>query len=323
MITIYDVIIVGGGPAGCAAAIYTARKKLKTLMITEEFGGQSIVSSDIQNWIGEKHISGYDLANKLEEHVRAYSESVDIKTPERALEITKENCNKETGICYPPGVYDFKVKTDKGEYYGKTVILASGARRKKLDVPGEKEFDGRGVSYCSICDAPLFKDKDVAVIGGGNAGLEAVIDLSSYAKKIYLLEYSDQLKGDPVTQDKVKNNPKVEIILNASTREIMGDKFVTGLIYTDRKTNEDKKIEAQGVFVAIGSVPNSELVKDLAELDKWGHVKVDSKYGTTSCPGLFAAGDVTDDPFKQNNIAAGDAVKAALSAYDYLLKRLV
>lgn len=318
---LYDVIIIGGGPAGCAAAVYSARKKLKTLMIVEEFGGQSIVSADIQNWIGEKHISGYDLAKKLEEHVRNYGEDVEIKSPERAIEITKENCNPESGVCYPPGIYDFKVKTDKGEYFGKTVILASGARRRKLGVPGEKEFDGKGVAYCSTCDAPLFKDKVVAVIGGGNAGLEAVIDLLPYALKIYLLEYSDRLKGDPTTREKVKASDKVEIILNAQTKEILGDKFVTGLVYTDRITGQDKKLDLQGLFVEIGSVPNSEIVKDLVELDKWGHVKIDSKYSTTSCPGLFAAGDVTDDPFKQNNIAVGDAVKSALSAYDYLIKR--
>lgn len=317
----YDVIIIGGGPAGCAAGVYVARKKLKTLLVAEEFGGQSVVSADVQNWIGEQHISGYDLGKKLEEHVRSYSDTIDIKSPEKAIAITKENCNKESGVCYPPGVYDFAVKTDKGEYFGKTVILASGARRKKLGVPGEKEFDGKGVSYCSTCDAPIFKDKIVAVVGGGNAGLEAVVDLLSYATKIYLLEYSDQLKGDPITREKVEKSDKVEVILNAQTKEILGDKFVSGLVYLDRKTNQDKKLDVQGIFVEIGSVPNSEIVKDLVELDRWGHVKIDSKTAATSCPGLFAAGDVTDDPFKQNNIAAGDAVKAALSAYSYLQKR--
>jgi len=317
----YDVIIIGGGPAGCAAGVYTARKKLKTLLIAEEFGGQSVVSADVQNWIGERHISGYDLGKKLEEHVRSYKDDVEIKSPEKTLEIMKENCNKNTGICYAPGVFDFKVKTDKGEYLGKTVILTSGARRKKLGIPGEKEFDGKGVSYCSTCDAPIFQDKDVAVVGGGNAGLEAVVDLFPYAKKLYLLEYSDSPKGDSVTQEQVNKNPKVEIILNAQTKEITGDKFVSGLTYIDRETNKDKKLEVQGVFIEIGSLPNSEIVKDLVELDKWGHVKIDSKHATTSCPGLFAAGDVTDDPFKQNNIAAGDAVKAALSAHAYLLKR--
>lgn len=318
---LYDVIIIGGGPAGCAAGVYTARKKLKTLLITEEFGGQSVVSADVQNWIGEQHISGYDLGKKLEEHVRSYKDDVDVKSPERVLEITKENCNQETGVCYQPGVFDFKVTTDKGEYFGKTVILTSGASRKELGAPGEKEFEGKGVSYCPTCDAPIFQDKVVAVVGGGNAGLEAMVDLFPYAKKLYLLEYSDSLKGDPVTQEEVKKNPKTEIILNVQTKEITGDKFVTGLTYTDRKTKKDKKLELQGVFIEIGSVPNSEMVKGLLELNKWGHVKIDSKYATTSCPGLFAAGDVTDDPFKQNNIAAGDAVKAALSAYAYLLKQ--
>lgn len=317
---LYDVIIIGGGPAGCAAAVYTARKKLKTLLITEEFGGQSIVSADIQNWIGEKHLSGLDLAKKLEEHVRSFAD-VEVKISERALMVEKASCNEETGVCYPPGLYDFKVKTDKGAYYGQALILASGGRRKKLGVPGEKEFDGKGVSYCSTCDAPLFAGKKVAVIGGGNAGLEAAVDLFPYAEKIYVLEYSDQLKGDPVTQEEVRKNQKVEVILNAQTKEIFGDQFVKGLLYIDRKTGKENKLELEGIFVEIGSVPNSEMVKNLVKLNTYGEIAIDSKTASTSCPGLFAAGDVTDDPFKQNNIAAGDGVKAALSAYTYVLQR--
>lgn len=317
---LYDVIIIGGGPAGCAAAVYTARKKLKTLLITEEFGGQSIVSSDIQNWIGEKHISGLDLAKKLEEHVRSFPD-VEVRMPEKAIAVEKVECDEETGICYPEGMYNFKVKTDKGTHRCKTLILASGGRRKKLGIPGEKEFDGRGVSYCSTCDAPLFAGKRVAVIGGGNAGLEAVMDSLPYAEKVYLLEFTDVLKGDPITQEEIKKNPKVEIILLAQTKEIFGDQFVKGLTYLDRSTKKEKKLEAEGIFVEIGSIPNSEIVKHLVQLNTYGEVIVDSKTAATSCPGLFAAGDVTDDPFKQNNIAAGDGVKAALSAYNYLLKR--
>lgn len=304
----YDLIIVGGGPAATAAAVYAARKQLKTLLIAESFGGQSIVSADIQNWIGEPHISGFDLAQKFEAHVRAYPDVVDVKMPEVATAVRRASP-------------DFEVETDRGKYQGKAVILAPGARRRKLGVPGEKELDGKGVAYCSTCDAPLFKDKAVAVVGGGNAGLEAVVDLFPYASKIYLMEFGDALKGDPVSQEHVRKNPKVQIILNAQSKEIVGKDFVTAIAYVDRKTNETKTLDVQGVFVEIGSVPNSEMVKGLVALDKYGQIVIDSKHGTTSVPGIFAAGDVTDDPYKQNNISAGDAVKATLAAYAYLLNR--
>lgn len=317
--TLYDVIIVGGGPAGTAAAVYTARKRLKTLLITEEFGGQSIVSDDIQNWIGETHISGFDLAKKLETHVRSFPDMVEVKTPEKATEVRSIKCI-ENGTA--PRICDFEVKTDKGNTYaGKTVILAAGARRRKLGVPGEDKLNGKGVAYCSTCDAPLFSGKKVVVVGGGNAGLEAVVDLFPYAEKIYLLEYGDSLKGDPVTQEEIHKNPKAEIILNAQTLEVLGENFVTGVKYKDRKANREKTLEVGGIFIEIGSVPNSEMVRELVELDKFGQVKIDSKHASTSHPGVFAAGDITDDPYKQNNISAGDAVKAALAAYAYLLKR--
>ncbi len=310
----YDTIIIGGGPTGTAAAVYTARKRMKTLLIVEEFGGQSIVSDDIQNWIGEEHISGYDLAKKFEQHVRSFPDIVEIKTPERAVAVRAINCTAEN-IC------DFEVETDKGKYQGKTVILGAGARRRKLGIPGEEKLNGKGVAYCSTCDAPLFSGKVVAVVGGGNAGLEAAVDLIPYATKIFVLEFGEALKADPVTQEEVKKNPKIEIIFNAQSKEVVGESFVTGLKYLDRKTNEEKMLEVQGVFVEIGSIPNSEMVKGLVELDKFGQVIIDSKHATTSHPGIYAAGDITDDPYKQNNISAGDAVKAALSAYGYLLKR--
>jgi len=711
----YDLIIIGGGPAGTAAAVYAARKQLKTLLITESFGGQSIVSADVQNWIGETHISGFDLAKKFEEHVGTYKDLVDVKMPERATAVKKINCVNGSRPC------DFEVATGEGNtYHGKAIILSAGARRRRLGIPGEDKFDGRGVAFCSTClppdeqiignssiraiadvekvervlthngtfqevtetmerphsgelieittrfftepvqltpnhpvlatiitkgtgsnywksfkinepawvragdltlkdvlvypiisetkdiakisiseilawgakvniqdgqvryrrgsptahtvpdqipvnnefmrlagyylaegsisgkginfyfskneheyiedtkniikklfnlnptvkiennvgrvevysemiegvflqlfgkyahnkkvphwalflphekqtelikgfyrgdgckrdkdfclvtnsrtltyqvrdillrlgilpsiqrrrkevlnqwpgrvgnrtikfnhdkyhivtggpsletmsritgvhhekidtrnrlnhlawlkdshvylpirkikrnfyqgmvrnlavnanntyvtknfivhncDAPIFKGKTVAVVGGGNAGLEAVVDLFPYATKIYLLEYGETLKGDPVTQEKIKHNLKVEIILNAQTKEIVGDQMVTSLKYLDKKTNQEKTLALEGVFVEIGSVPNSEMVKGLIELDKWGQVIIDSKHGTTSEPGIFAAGDVTDDPYKQNNISAGDAVKATLAAYAYLLQR--
>lgn len=312
----YDVIIVGGGPVGASAAVYAGRKKLKTVLITDEFGGQSKVSADIQNWIGEKHISGFDLAKKFEEHVKAFSDVVDIKMPEKVTMVKKVHCESGERPC------DFEITTDKGNvYYGKAVIVGAGARRRKLGIPGEKEFDGKGVAYCSTCDAPLFGGKDVAVVGGGNAGLEAVVDLFPYAEKIYLLEYGEALKGDPVTQEEIRKNPKVEIIFNAETKEIHGDTMVTGLTYVNRKTNQEKKLDVGGVFVEIGSVPNSEIVKGLVDIDTYGQIIIDSKHASTSQPGIFAAGDITDDPYKQNNISAGDAVKAALAAYAYLQKR--
>ena len=312
----YDTIIIGGGPAGAAAAVYTARKQMKTLLLTESFGGQSIVSDDIQNWIGEQHISGYDLSEKMEKHVRGFPDFVDVKMPEIAASVKAVRCNAEN-IC------DFEVTTDKGNTYeGKTLILTAGARRRKLGIPGEEKFNGKGVAYCSTCDAPLFKDKNVAVVGGGNAGLEAVQDLFPYAAEIYLLEYGDTLKGDPVTQEEIKKNPKLkETLFNAQMLEVIGDAFVAGLKYKDRKTGEERTLKVQGVFAEIGSIPNSEIVKDLVETDKYGQVIIDSKFGTTSRAGIFAAGDITDDPFKQNNISMGDGVKAALSAYGYLLKR--
>ena len=307
----YDIIIIGGGPAGAAAAVYAARKKLKTLLIAESFGGQSIVSDDIQNWIGEPHISGFDLAKKLEAHVRAYADDVNIQTEKRVTEIKPVACEDDRPC-------DFDVVTDAGDLYrGKALILAIGGRRRKLNVPGEQEFDGKGVVYCSTCDAPLFRDKTVAVVGGGNAGMEAVIDLFPYAKKIYLLQRSNILKADKGTQEKVRENEKVEILLNARIKKIEGETFITGLIYED-VDGKEQKLDIEGVFVEIGSVPNSEIVKDIVELDRYGQIKIDSKLGTTSHQGVFAAGDITDDPYKQNNISAGDGVKSALAAYAYL-----
>ncbi|OGF63415.1 hypothetical protein A2662_04725 [Candidatus Giovannonibacteria bacterium RIFCSPHIGHO2_01_FULL_45_33] len=313
---LYDVIIIGGGPAGAAAAVYSARKRLKTLLITESFGGQSIVSDDIQNWIGEAHISGFELAQKLEAHVRAFSDVIDIKIAERVIEIKSIRCSSLERIC------DFDVKTGQGAYESKSLVLAMGARRRKLDVPGEEKFNGKGVAYCSTCDAPLFSGKKVAVVGGGNAGLEAVVDLFPYASEIYLLHRGDALKGDPVEQEEMKKNPKLKkIIFNAEPVEIEGDKFVSRIKYKDIKTGHIESLPVEGVFVEIGSVPNTETVKELVELDNWGQIVINAKHASTSHPGVFAAGDITDDPYKQNNISAGDGVRAALAAYSYILKR--
>ena len=302
----YDLIIIGGGPAGAAAGVYAGRKKLKTLLITEEWGGQSIVSSSIENWIGTVSISGFELAQALERHVRA-QEGIEIVSSDKVLAIG--------GISG-----GFEVKTEKGsKYQSKTLIVASGGRRRHLGIPGEDKFNGRGVVYCSTCDAPIFKDKDVAVVGGGNAGLEAVIDLFPYASKIYLINRKPDLIGDPLTQEEVKKSPKVIIINNAQTQEIFGDRFVAGIKYLDKQDNQIKEIKLEGVFVEIGSVPNSEFMGGLLEMNKVGEIIVDHKTGATSHDGIFAAGDVTDEIYKQNNISAGDGIAAALSAYNYLL----
>lgn len=305
---LYDTVIIGGGPAGVAAGIYTARKEMKTLLITQEFGGQSVVSDEIQNWIGIPKISGVELAQNLEKHLRAQPQ-VAIKQPEKALEI------KEKGG-------QFVVMTDKNEYQAKTLIVASGARRRKLDVPGAKQFEGKGIAYCSTCDAPIFADKPVAVVGGGNAGVEAVQDLIPYASEIYLLDKDVQLRADPITIEKIKQSPKLKkIIYRADIIEVIGDRFVSGLKFKNGLTGEEELLKVNGIFVAIGTLPNSEIVKDLVELNERQEIIIDHRSGATSHPAIFAAGDVADSLYKQNNISAGDGIKAALSAYYYLLKQ--
>lgn len=303
----YDLIIIGGGPGGVAAGVYAARKKIKSALITESFGGQSIVSADVQNWIGTKSVSGLDLANMLEEHLRA-QDDIEIFDGDKVLSVEEI----EGG---------FNVATEEGKNFEtKYILVMSGSRHRKLNIPGEKELDGRGVVYCSTCDAPLFKDKVVAIVGGGNAGLEAVLDSLPYASKIYLLEYSDALKGDPVTQEKVKENSKVEIITHAQSLEVLGKEIVSGLKYKNLNNGEEKIIELGGVFVEIGAVPNSDFIKDLVKLNGFGEIIVDHKTQQTSNSRIWAAGDVSDVLYKQNNISAGDAVKAVLNIYERLSK---
>ena len=224
---IYDIIIIGGGPAGAAAGVYSARKKLKTLVITDNFGGQSLVSDSIENWIGVKKMTGLEFAKMLEEHVRAH-EDVEIKMPERAVSVKEA----ENG---------YEISTDKNNIYqSKALIVTSGGRRRRLGVPGEDKFGGRGVSYCSTCDAPVFRNKPVAVIGGGNAGLEVVIDLMPYASKIYLISNKELLTGDPSIQEEIKKSDKTSVIINADIQEILGDKFVSGLKYFDKNDNQPR-----------------------------------------------------------------------------------
>ncbi len=304
---LYDTIIVGGGPAGTAAAIYAARKKLKTLLIAEDFGGQSTVSSSIENWVGELSISGLELAEKLKKHVQAQT-GIEVRTQEKVQAVAeRSDCT-------------FEITTDKGGLYrAKSLIIASGAKRRRLGVPGEDRFDGKGVAFCSTCDAPFYSGQDVAVVGSGNAALEAVIDLLPYAKRIHLLVRGEKLKGDPVHQEKVTKSGKVQLISNGEVQEILGDQAVTGLRYRDKGNGTIKELATGGIFVEIGLVPNSEFIQSLVDTNQSGEILVDHQTGQTSKTGIFAAGDVTNDPFKQNNIAAGDGVRAALSAYNYIL----
>lgn len=304
----YDVVIIGGGPGGVAAGVYAARKQLKTLFLTESFQSQSAVSASIENWIGTVTIPGWEFAAALEKHLRA-QESIAINIGEKVSGIEELGTN------------GYAVLTEGGERYEtKTVVIASGGRHRHLDVPGEEKFMGKGVVYCSTCDAPFFRNKSVVVVGGGNAGLEAVEDLLPYANQITLLVRSGELKGDQVTRDAVLADPKVSVTYFGLTQEIIGDQKVEGLRYKDAQTGEEKIITTDGVFVEIGMVPNTDFVKGLLDLNEHGEIKIDGKTAATSKEGIFATGDATDVPYKQNNISAGYGVVAALSAYDFLRK---
>jgi len=304
---IYDLIIIGGGPAGSAAGVYASRKKLRTLMLTKDFGGQSVVSEDIQNWVGTISISGNKLAEDLKEHVLAYAnDSLDLK--ENTL-VTK--INKKENI--------FEVLTDKGDVFEtKTIFIGTGAHRRKLNVPGAEEFDNKGLTYCASCDGPLFADMDVAVVGGGNAGFETASQLLAYAKSVTLLHRNEEFKADQITVQKVLQNPKMKAITNADTTEILGDSFVTGLKYKNLETGEEHKLDVSGVFVEIGIIPTTGFAKELVDINEYNQIIVDSKNQRTSIPGVWAAGDCTNGMYHQNNIAAGDAVKALEDIYLYL-----
>ncbi|MBP9727825.1 MAG: FAD-dependent oxidoreductase [Candidatus Moranbacteria bacterium] len=304
----YDCIIIGGGPGGVAAGVYTARKQMKTLFLTESFSSQSTVSASIENWIGTVTISGFEFGQSLEKHLRA-QEGIEIETGVRASKVTKR---AEGG---------YVVETDKGQVYEtKTVIVASGGRHRHLEVPGEEKFNGKGVVYCSTCDAPFFRNKKVVVVGGGNAGLEAVEDLLPYASEVLLVVRSGELKGDQVTQDKVLASPKVTVMYKQLTQEVLGDKKVEGVRLKHAETGEEQTIALDGVFVEIGMIPNTEFVKELLELNERGEIVIDGRTTETSAPGIFATGDATDMPYKQNNISAGYGVVAALAAYNHVRK---
>ena len=302
----YDLIIVGGGPAGVSAGVYAARKRLKTLLITESFGGQSVDSMGVQNWIGTISIAGPALAMALEAHLRAYAPGiVDIETGKRADKISKSGDG-------------FEVTAGGKTHKGKTIFIASGSTRRKLDVPGAKEFENKGITYCASCDGPLFADADTVVIGGGNAGFETAAQLLAYAKSVTLLHHTDHFKADEATVEMVLMHPKMKSIKMADTTEIFGDKFVKGLKYKDLATGEMHTLEATGVFVEIGLLPNTMLAEGLLEMNKYKQIVTDPRTQRTSVTGIWAAGDCTDGLFHQNNIASGDAVKALEDIYLFI-----
>ena len=302
----YDLAIIGGGPAGVAAGIYAARKRLKTIFITKDFEGQSSVSLDIQNWIGTVTISGADLASNLEKHLRSYEgEILDIKKGEWVQKLSKSS-NLEN----PNG---FTITTDAGSYDAHTVLITAGSRRRKLEVPGAAEYDNKGITYCASCDGPLFADMDVTVIGGGNAAFDTAAQLLAYCKTVTLLARGD-FRADPATIEKTLQNPKFKAFKNTELVKISGDKFVSGLTYKN-ETGEIVEFPTKGVFAEIGSLPNTDFVKDFISLDKYNHIVTDPRNQRTSVEGVWAAGDVTDGLYQQNNIAAGDAIKALEDLY--------
>ncbi len=302
----YDLAIIGGGPAGVAAGVYASRKRLKTVFITKDWNSQSTVSEGIENWIGTINIPGTDFAKSLESHLRAYaSDIVDIRVGEMCTKLAKiDNA--------------FEITTDAGTYKAKTVLIATGSRRRKLDVPGADTFEHKGITYCASCDGPVFADQDVAVIGGGNAAFESAAQLLAYCKSVTLLNRSEEFRADPVTVKKVLSNPKMHALLNAQPVEVKGGKFVNTLVYKDKDSGETKELAVSGIFVEIGSIPATEFAKDVITLDPFGRIIVDPRTQATSTEGIWAAGDSTDGLYHQNNIAAGDAVKALEDIYIHL-----
>ncbi|SFE99275.1 alkyl hydroperoxide reductase subunit F [Alteribacillus iranensis] len=300
----YDVLVVGGGPAGASAAIYAARKGIRTGIVAERFGGQVLDTLSIENFISVKATEGPKLAQALEEHVKDYD--IDIMDLQRAKRLEKKDL--------------FEIELENGAVLqSKSVIISTGARWRNINVPGEQELKNKGVAYCPHCDGPLYEGKDVSVIGGGNSGVEAAIDLAGIAKHVTLLEFSAELKADQVLQDRLHSLPNVTVLTNAATKEITGTDNVNGLTYTDRESGEEHHVELDGVFVQIGLVPNTEWLEGTLERDQVGNIVVD-KRGTTSIPGVFAAGDCTDSAYNQIIISMGSGATAGLGAFDHLIR---
>lgn len=309
----YELIIIGGGPAGAAAGVYAARKQIKTLLITEGWGGQSTESSSIQNWIGTIEMPGVEFGKILREHVIYYAGNfVEMKEGEKVGDMER----------WKDGEMErFRVKTDKSEYSAKAVLITTGSTRRKLEIPGAKEYENKGIVYCASCDGPLFAGQDVAVIGGGNAAFETAAQLLAYCPSVTLLNRSENLKADPITVELVRKNSKMTILINAIPIEIKGDKFVNILKYKNAKLGEEKELAVAGVFVEIGLLPTTWFAKNTGvEMNALNQIKVDPHNQRTNVPGLWAAGDCTDGLFHQNNIATGDAVKALEDIYLELRK---
>lgn len=302
----YDLIIIGGGPAGITAGIYAARQKLRTLLITKSFGGQiASKTMAVENYPGFEEISGTELIEKFEKHLR--KQKIDIRNDE-VIKVEKIGTS-------------FSVITaSKNQFQALTVIIASGADPRPLEIPGEKEFIGKGLSYCAVCDGALFSEKTVAVIGGGNTAFETAIFLSKIAKKIYILEYNPQVRADRKNQELVQKSGKIEIITNVAVKKIIGDKFIKGLVCEDKKTGKETNLPVEGVFVAIGLQPSSTFARGLVDLNEKDEIMVDFETCQTKTPGLFAAGDCNVGKFKQIVTAVGEGAKAALAAFYYIQK---
>jgi len=304
----FDVLVVGGGPAGAAAAIYAARKGIRTGVVAERFGGQVLDTMGIENFISVSHTEGPKLAAQLEQHVRDYD--VDIMNLQVASELVPANGS---------GLHEIKLASG-ASLKAKTVILSTGARWRQIGVPGEETYRNKGVAYCPHCDGPLYKGKRTAVIGGGNSGVEAAIDLAGIVAHVTLIEYDPALRADAVLQTKLKSLPNVDIITSVQTTEVRGDgEKVVGLTYKNRESDELHHVDLDGIFVQIGLVPNTEWLKGPLTLSRHGEIEIDS-HGATNIPGVFAAGDVTTVPYKQIIVATGEGTKAALSAFDHLIR---
>ncbi len=303
----YDLVIIGGGPAGLSSGIYAARKKLKTAILTEEIGGQSIVSEGIENWIGTVKISGEDLSKALRVHMEAYKDDiVDIHDGDRVTSLTHAN-------------NIFEVTTQSGKKYTtRAVLIASGSSRRKLDITGAKEFEHKGVTYCASCDGPLFSGMDIAIVGGGNAGFETAAQLLAYAKSVTLIHRHKEFKADPVTIEQILKHPNMRTVTNVEPISVDGDAFVKGITVRDRDSGNIQEIPVSGVFVEIGAIPNTDFARDLVTLNKLNGIVIEPKTQRTSVEGVWAAGDCTDELYHQNNIAAGDAIKALEDAYHWI-----
>ena len=305
----YDLAIIGGGPAGVAAGVYAARKRLSTVFVAEVIGGQSTDSQDIQNWVGTPHVAGLELAKALEKHLREYASDVlTLKIGERASMVEKKGDG-------------FLVTTQRGAYEARAVLVATGGMRRKLEVPGAKEFENKGLTYCASCDGPLFSGQDVVVVGGGNAGFETAAQLLNYCKSVTLMSRSDFGRADAATAQAVLAHPNFMGLQYTMPQEIKGQTFVSSVVAKNSQTGEVREIPATGVFVEIGMLPSTDFIKSLLPLDELGRVVADPKNQRTALSGVWAAGDCTDELYHQNNIAAGDGVKALEDIYLWVKKR--